>query len=132
MLAQGKDGAQGETGPQGSAANVPAWVKAYTDSAKFNSLVTDEWMVTMNLYGSKIFGTEIYGGMITSDTTIDVGTDATIGRFLKLKSKSVAPIGILFNGDFGVAPCIWSENDKFITMTADYLSLIGDLSLIHI
>ena len=47
-------------------------------------------------------------------------------RFLKLKSKSVAPIGILFNGDFAVAPCIWSENDKFITMTADYLSLIGD------
>ena len=62
MLAQGKDGAQGETGPQGSAANVPAWVKAYTDSAQFDTLVTDEWVISMNLFGSMIFGTEIYGG----------------------------------------------------------------------
>ena len=97
MLAQGKDGAQGETGPQGSAANVPAWVKAYTASAEFDTLVTDEWVVTMNLFGSKIFGTEIYGGKITSDTTIDVGTDATIGRWLKLKSPTgKGQVGIVF------------------------------------
>ena len=62
MLAQGKDGEKGETGPQGSAANVPDWVKAYTKSAQFDTLVTDEWVVSMNLFGSKIFGTEIYGG----------------------------------------------------------------------
>ena len=127
MLAQGKDGAQGETGPQGSAANVPAWVKAYTSSAEFDTLVTDEWVVTMNLFGSKIFGTEIYGGKITSDTTIDVGTDATIGRWLKLKSPTgKGQVGIVFHGNaIGEAPGLWSDNDKFINISAQYLGLIG-------
>lgn len=84
MLAQGKDGERGPTGATGSSANIPAWVKAYTASAEFNTLVTDEWVVAMNLFGSKIFGTEIYGGKITSDTTIDVGTDVHVGNNLYL------------------------------------------------
>lgn len=58
MLAQGKDGERGPTGPQGSTANIPDWVKAYTASAEFNTLVTNEWVVTMNLYAPKIFGAD--------------------------------------------------------------------------
>lgn len=63
MLVQGKDGDRGPAGPSGPAgsdANIPAWVEAYTDSAQFDTLVTDQWVVSMNLYGSKIFGGEIY------------------------------------------------------------------------
>lgn len=71
MLAQGKDGAQG---PQGSQANIPSWVKAYTASAEFDTLVTNEWVVAMSLYGSKIFGGEYFdtakrGKLTLSDVT---------------------------------------------------------------
>lgn len=58
VLIQGKTGEKGEAGdrgPQGSSANIPDWVNAYTSSAQFNTLVTNEWVVAMNLYGSKIF-----------------------------------------------------------------------------
>lgn len=60
VLVQGKDGDRGPTGPSGSDANVPAWVQAYTSSAQFNTLVTNEWVVSMNLFGSKIFGGAFY------------------------------------------------------------------------
>lgn len=55
VLIQGKRGPQGNPGTPGSDANVPAWVKAYTQGAQFDTLVTDEWVVAMNLYGSKVF-----------------------------------------------------------------------------
>lgn len=55
VLIQGKRGPQGNPGTPGSDADVPAWVKAYTQGAQFDTLVTDEWVVAMNLYGSKVF-----------------------------------------------------------------------------
>lgn len=57
ILAQGKTGAAGDPG---SDASVPAWVDAYTASAKYNTLVNNEWVVSMNLYGSKIYGGAYY------------------------------------------------------------------------
>lgn len=60
MLVQGKDGERGPQGSPGSDANVPAWVQAYTASAEFDTLVTNEWVVSMNLYGSKIYGANYY------------------------------------------------------------------------
>lgn len=60
MLAQGKDGDRGPSGLPGSDADIPDWVKAYTSSAQFNTLVTNEWVISMNLFGSKIFGGEFF------------------------------------------------------------------------
>lgn len=105
MLVQGKDGKDGEEGPQGPAglpgsdANIPNWVRAYTASAQFGTLVTNEWVVTMNLYGSKIYGTEIYGGRVTSGTSIEVETDASIGDNLYLGklSDGLSTKSIYFN-----------------------------------
>lgn len=50
----------GDDGRNGSDANVPAWVAAYTSSAQFNTYVNNQWVVAMNLYGSKIFGADYY------------------------------------------------------------------------
>ena len=61
IMVQGKNG---EQGPPGSSASIPAWVQAYTQSAQFNTLVTDEWVVTMNLYASKLYSSELYAGQI--------------------------------------------------------------------
>lgn len=60
ILIQGKNGEQGEQGPAGSSASIPPWVAAYTASAQYNTLVTNEWVVTMNLYSSKIYGAAYY------------------------------------------------------------------------
>lgn len=60
VLVQGKTGDKGDTGAPGSDANVPAWVRAYTSSAEYNTLVTNEWVVTMNLFASQIYGSAYY------------------------------------------------------------------------
>lgn len=87
MLAQGADGQKGDTGDPGkpgSDANIPAWVQAYTASAAYNTLVTNEWVVTMNLYASKLFASELYAGQLfDSDGTnwIEMGSspNGTVG-----------------------------------------------------
>ncbi len=110
MLTQGKTGAQGSPGND---ANVPEWVKQMP-----TTYIDDEWVISPN----------IYGGKITSGSTIDVTTDATIGRWLKIKGQRTGDfVGIIFNGDeFGVDPSIWSYNNQFITHYATYLNLIGE------
>lgn len=55
VLVQGKTGAQGPPGDDGSDADIPAWVSAYTASARYNTLISGEWVIAMNLYGSRIF-----------------------------------------------------------------------------
>ncbi|MBQ6756776.1 MAG: hypothetical protein IJP43_07565 [Oscillospiraceae bacterium] len=52
VMIQGK---RGPRGYQGDPASVPDWVRAYTSSAQYDTLVTNEWVIAMNLYGSKIF-----------------------------------------------------------------------------
>lgn len=69
---------QGSEGPKGSDANVPEWVQAYTASAQFNTLITDEWVVTMNLYASKMFGGSIYA--------TNFYADAEANTFVNVKS----------------------------------------------
>ena len=54
---QGKNGTDGV---DGSDANVPPWVQAYTSSAQYNTLIQDEWVISMNLYGTNIFGANYY------------------------------------------------------------------------
>ena len=52
VLVQGKTG---ERGPRGSDADIPAWVRAYTSGAHYDTLVDGEWVIAMNLYGSRIY-----------------------------------------------------------------------------
>ena len=112
MLAQGSDGQKGDPGDPGqpgSDANIPAWVQAYTASASFNSLVTNEWVVTMNLYASKLYGVDLYGDTITlkSKGGYEVGTmslqysetyafDLTSNLSLRMQAASG------YNAHFGV------------------------------
>ena len=105
-------GTDGANGRPGSDANVPQWVKD---------------MKATYIDGQWVIAPHIYGGDITSETTINVGTDATIGRWLKLKSGSKSGYtGIIFNGDSLMDGCsIFSEDNHYITMTAQYLNLIG-------
>ena len=48
-------GVNGANGQDGSDANIPAWVQAYTSTAEFNTYIDNKWVISMNLYGSKIF-----------------------------------------------------------------------------
>lgn len=102
---------KGQDGKPGSDASVPQWVKDMK-----TSYIDDQWMISPN----------IYGGRIMSETTIDVGTDATIGRVLRLKSQSEQPIGIVFNGnDLWDGPTIWTDRGSFMNVSAQHLNLIG-------
>lgn len=105
---------RGTDGINGSDADVPAWVKAMT-----STYIDNKWVIAPH----------IYGGDITSNTTINVGTDATIGRNLYLKDPNGTAStnkGIWFNGAAFLSPGIWSSNNQYLTATAQYLNLIGD------
>lgn len=107
-------GIDGQDGTDGSDANVPDWV-----SSMQVTYIDNQWVISPN----------IYGGKITSGTTIDIGTNATIGKNLYLKDPSGTTDtykGIWFNGDELNSPGIFSYNDHFLTATAQYLHLIGD------
>lgn len=60
---------RGADGRPGSDADVPQWVKDMPVT-----YIDDQWVISPH----------IYGGEITSETTINVGTDATIGNNLYL------------------------------------------------
>lgn len=72
-------GKDGNNGINGSDANVPDWVFDYTNSAQYNTIVDNEWVISMNLYGSKIFGGNYYSkdGQTSMDL-FDAG-DTTVG-----------------------------------------------------
>lgn len=108
---------RGTDGQNGSDANVPQWVKSMKAT-----YIDNQWVISPH----------IYGGDITSETTINVGTDATIGRWLKLKGSANDMVGIVFNGDsIFDGPGLWSQKSsgsgsKFVTLTAQILNIIGD------
>ena len=126
MMIQGSDGAQGPQGPSGSSASIPAWVRAYTASAEYDTLVTDEWVVSMNLYGSNIYagnGSDVYArvdgesfglyaeGLTNARALLEAGTsqvrlilgagseanDSVAGRFFIQKGEDIA--GLYLNSE---------------------------------
>lgn len=103
MLAQGKDGAQG---PQGSEANVPDWVKAYTKTATF---INDQWVIAPNIAGGKITALE------RMEATCDffVGNDIYLGKYNTGMKR------IIFNSTATIST---SQQDS-ITISAEYLNL---------
>ena len=126
MMIQGSDGAQGPQGPSGSSASIPAWVRAYTASAEYDTLVTDEWVVSMNLYSSNIYagnGSNVYArvdgesfglyaeGLTNARALLEAGTsqvrlilgagseanDSVAGRFFIQKGLDIA--GLYLNSE---------------------------------
>lgn len=92
---------QGKTGAQGSDANVPAWVDAYTASAQFSTLIDDEWVIAMNLYGSKIFGGQYFNDEGTHRLEMSHG-DAKYGAFrLYNDSYGDVPYFSIFDTEIG-------------------------------
>lgn len=111
MLVQGKTGATGAQGPAGSSANIPAWVAAYTASAQFNTLVDSEWVVSMNLYGSKIFGGMYYN--LAGTYSLELGDTDGYNAF-----SFNGPYGLIFSAydaDFGYTTFQAKDGYNFLT-----------------
>lgn len=109
-----KDGA---TGRPGSDANVPQWVKDMTAT-----YIDNEWVISPN----------IYGGKITSGTTIDVTTDLYVGKNIYLGHDETWDGGAgqrqIWLGPYSLISR--SANSNNITVsTAGYLTLQTDLGL---
>lgn len=92
---QGVDGQDGTDGTHGSDANVPAWV-----SSMQATYIDNKWVISPN----------IYDGKITSGTTIDVTTDATIGNNLYFGLGASASSTIYF-GD--------SKENAYVLISCD-------------
>lgn len=94
---------KGEDGKNGSDASVTyaniktALQKAASVQASF---ITADEMGAPNIYGGNIYGSEIVGGAITTDTTIDVRTDAKIGEKLIIRGDNFGN-GVEFHHDNG-------------------------------
>lgn len=125
MLAQGKDGDRGPQGPSGSDANVPAWVQAYTSSAQYDTLVTNEWVVSMNLYASKIYGANYYSeDAQTSFDLLDGGSvGAGIGGGFVLTDAQAQLLQIRRSGSLTV---YWeSMNNQFLATSTTNVMPLG-------
>lgn len=127
MLAQGKDGSRGPSGPSGSDANVPDWVKAYTATAEFNTLVTNQWVVSMNLFGSKIFGGEF----------MDLGGRGKLllaspdGNFADLHFQDSGGRDLFLIGDGRTSVDIWVDGVHLLTASkvTGNITLNDDISV---
>lgn len=117
MLVQGKDGDRGPTGPSGSDANVPDWVEAYTASAEFDTLVSNEWVISMNLYGTKIFGGAYYDDTGNSKLVLNPSGSASGNADLYLYSGNNVALRLY---DQIVGTINWYSYDTPIMSTGIY------------
>lgn len=122
---KGDQGPQGPQGPRGSSANVPSWVTAYTASAVYNTYINDEWVISMNLYGSKIFGSKYYSS--AGNSAMDLLDSAEMTDWVGVPTGA----GVVFhdvndNTLFAVArptPGIISYNDYYGTNNTKFLTI---------